>query len=91
MTEHALIMCREPGRHSTLDKGHEDFFRKMLIQETSNLGRWWTNIPKFISELLVREKKGFTGETGKSQEYAGGAVCRTAHLAPIIILKFVGP
>ena len=24
MTEHALIMCREPGRHSTLDKGHED-------------------------------------------------------------------
>ena len=24
MTEHALIMCREPGRHSTLDKGHEE-------------------------------------------------------------------
>ena len=24
MTEHALIMCREPGRHSTLDK----FMRK---------------------------------------------------------------
>ena len=67
------------------------FFRKMLIQETSNLGRWWTSIPKFISELLVREKKGFTGETGKSQEYAGGALCRTAHLAPIIILKLVGP
>ena len=21
MTEHALILCREPGRHSTLDKG----------------------------------------------------------------------
>ena len=24
MTEHALILCREPGRHSTLDKGHEE-------------------------------------------------------------------
>ena len=24
MTENALIMCREPGRHSTLDKGHEE-------------------------------------------------------------------
>ena len=24
MTEHALIMCREPGRLSTLDKGHEE-------------------------------------------------------------------
>ena len=24
VTEHALIMCREPGRHSTLDKGHEE-------------------------------------------------------------------
>ena len=24
MTEHALIMCQEPGRHSTLDKGHEE-------------------------------------------------------------------
>ena len=24
MTEHALIMCRKPGRHSTLDKGHEE-------------------------------------------------------------------
>ena len=24
MTEHALIMCREPRRHSTLDKGHEE-------------------------------------------------------------------
>ena len=24
MTEHALIMCRETGRHSTLDKGHEE-------------------------------------------------------------------
>ena len=24
MTEHALIMCREPGRPSTLDKGHEE-------------------------------------------------------------------
>ena len=24
MTEHALIMCREPGRHFTLDKGHEE-------------------------------------------------------------------
>ena len=24
MTEHALIMCGEPGRHSTLDKGHEE-------------------------------------------------------------------
>ena len=24
MTEHARILCREPGRHSTLDKGHEE-------------------------------------------------------------------
>ena len=24
VTEHALIMCREPGRHSNLDKGHEE-------------------------------------------------------------------
>ena len=24
MTEHALIMCREPGRPSTLGKGHEE-------------------------------------------------------------------
>ena len=24
MPEHALIMCREPERHSTLDKGHEE-------------------------------------------------------------------
>src|SRR5574341_945614 len=24
VTEHALILCREPGRHSTLDKGHEE-------------------------------------------------------------------
>src|SRR5574337_1139442 len=24
MTEHAVIMCREPGRPSTLDKGHEE-------------------------------------------------------------------
>ena len=24
MTEHAVIMCREPGRHATLDKGHEE-------------------------------------------------------------------
>src|SRR5574340_423665 len=24
VTEHALIMCREPGRPSTLDKGHEE-------------------------------------------------------------------
>ena len=24
MTEHALIMCQEPGRPSTLDKGHEE-------------------------------------------------------------------
>ena len=24
MIEHALIMCREPGRHSTLDKGPEE-------------------------------------------------------------------
>ena len=24
MTVHALILCREPGRHSTLDKGHEE-------------------------------------------------------------------
>ena len=24
MTEHALILCREPGRHSTLVKGHEE-------------------------------------------------------------------
>ena len=24
VTEHALIMCREPGRHSTLDKGYEE-------------------------------------------------------------------
>ena len=27
MTEHALIMCREPGRHSTLDKGHEEGYQ----------------------------------------------------------------
>ena len=34
MTEHALIMCREPGRHSTLDKGHEEggsALRDMLV------------------------------------------------------------
>src|SRR5574341_120521 len=24
VTEHALILCREPGRPSTLDKGHEE-------------------------------------------------------------------
>ena len=24
LTERALIKCREPGRHSTLDKGHEE-------------------------------------------------------------------
>src|SRR5574341_946790 len=24
VTEHALIMCREPGRPSTLEKGHEE-------------------------------------------------------------------
>ena len=24
MTEHALIVCREPGRHSSLDKSHEE-------------------------------------------------------------------
>ena len=24
VTEHALILCREPGRHCTVDKGHEE-------------------------------------------------------------------
>lgn len=67
------------------------FFRKVLIQETRNLGRWWTSIPKIISELLVKEKRVLQGKLGSLRNVQVGTLCRTAHLAPIIILELVGP
>ena len=36
MTEHALIMCREPGRHSTLDKGHEEGTRHTQMRDRAS-------------------------------------------------------
>lgn len=67
------------------------FFRKVLIQETSNLGRWWTSIPKMISELLVREKRVLQGKLGSLRNVQVGTSCGTAHLGPIIILELVRP
>ena len=36
MTEHALILCREPGRHSTLDKGHEEGTRHTQMRDRAS-------------------------------------------------------
>ena len=36
MTEHALILCREPGRHSTLDKGHEEEARHTQMRDRAS-------------------------------------------------------
>lgn len=52
-----LIAQKSMFKRQILVERERCFFRKMLIQETSNLGRWWTSIPKIISELLVREKR----------------------------------
>ena len=46
MTEHALIMCREPGRHSTVDKGHE--WNASLLRLESRLELCTKKVPHTI-------------------------------------------
>ena len=48
MTEHALIMCRETGRHSTLDKGHEEGARSSV---DGHLGCF--HVPAIVSSAAV--------------------------------------
>ena len=36
MTEHALILCREPGRHSTLNKGYEEGTRHTQMRDRAS-------------------------------------------------------
>ena len=52
MTEHALIMCREPGRPSTLDKGH------VTKAEEAEVEQFYDDLQDLLE--LIPKKMSFT-------------------------------
>ena len=58
MTEHALIMCREPGRHSTLDKGHEEGGSAYANAGGNSMVVQWLGLGAFTARPQVQSLVG---------------------------------
>ena len=68
MTEHALIMCREPGRPSTLDKGHEEG-----DSAYANAGSSLRNPPGYSRASPPQKNQDTRTESGASRAEMPGA------------------